>query len=106
MSYRNRKLLDLAHKCPCMAQFQHDCTQYLPVDQPALYAVEAAHSDSSKYGRGIGQKTSDWCIAALCHTAHMALDSKELAGLKDTEWQRAHKLTLDYLFENGFIKVD
>jgi hypothetical protein len=27
--YENRKLLDLAHETPCMAQFEHDCNGYL-----------------------------------------------------------------------------
>lgn len=104
-TYRDQKLLALARKCPCMAQFAHGCTMYLEVDPPALYAVEAAHSDSSKYGRGMRKKTSDWAIAAMCHNAHVALDSRELAGCKEIEWQKAHKLTLDYLFEKKLIGV-
>ena len=105
MTYRNRKLLDLAHQCPCMAQFPHDCTQYLPVDPPARFAVEAAHSNSSKHGRGKNFKSSDWAIAAMCHTAHMIIDNRQLDGLEDSEWERAHVLTLDYLFERRFIMV-
>jgi len=95
--FRSRKLLDLIHKLPCMAQFPHDCKQY--------EAVEPAHSDQIKHGRGKDYKPPDWKIAAMCHTAHMALDSKELVGLKNSEWDRAHDLTIGYLFEKKLIGV-
>jgi len=41
MTYRNRRLLNLAHDCPCMAQFQHACTEY----QGAVIAIPCATGD-------------------------------------------------------------
>jgi hypothetical protein len=59
MTYRNRKLLNLAHDCPCLAQFAHACTEY--------QGVEPAHSDQQIFGRGHGHKSHDFAIAAMCH---------------------------------------
>jgi len=104
MTYRNRKLLDLAHKIPCMAQFPHGCIQHLEVEPPAEYAVEAAHSDSSMFGRGMRLKTPDWAFAAMCHTAHLMLSDMGREE-KFSEWLRGFKLTFDYLFDKKLIGV-
>jgi hypothetical protein len=96
MTYRNRKLLNLAHDCPCLAQFAHACTEY--------QGVEPAHSDQQIFGRGHGHKSHDFAIAALCHTAHLMLDTFE-RDVKQAEWLRAHVRTMEWLWSNEKLKV-
>lgn len=96
MTYRSRKLLDAIHALPCMAEFPHQCSQYS--------GVEPAHSDLQEHGRGTGHKSADWAVAACCHTAHMMLDTFDREQ-KATEWRKAHKATLDWLFVNEVVKV-
>lgn len=96
MTYRNRKLLDLAHTMPCMAGFPHDCKQWL--------GCEPAHSDSSIWGRGIGHKSHDFAFAAMCHPAHEELARME-RDEKSAEWLRAYVKTMSYLWENKLIVV-
>ena len=55
MTFRNRKLLDIAHTAPCFARFPHQCTQHLGCDP--------AHSDMQLFGRGHGHRAPDWAIA-------------------------------------------
>jgi hypothetical protein len=97
MTYRNRALLDLAHLAPCTADFAHHCSEY--------QGVEPAHSDAQIWGRGHGHKSHDHAHAALCHTAHMMLDTFE-REVKQTEWTKAHVKTMTWYFENGFLVVN
>src|SRR5687768_14111294 len=96
VTYRNRKLLDLAHDAPCFADFPHECHGWQGCDP--------AHSDSQMFGRGHGHKTHDWAFASLCNTAHRMLD-----GMEREEgfyaWLRAFIKTQTYLWENGKVKV-
>lgn len=96
MTYRSRKLLNLAHDCPCMAQFEHQCSEY--------QGVEPAHSDQLVFGRGHGHKSHDFAFAAMCHTAHMMLDTFE-REVKQGEWLRAYVKTQEWLWSNELIKV-
>ena len=96
MTYRNRSLLNLAHDCPCMATFQHPCSEY--------QGVEPAHSDQQIFGRGHGHKSHDFAFAAMCHTAHMMLDTFEREQ-KQTEWLIAYVKTQEYLWTNEMIAV-
>src|SRR5690348_3160468 len=96
MTYRNRVLLDLAHDMPCKAQFRHACTEHL--------GVEPAHSDAQIWGRGHGHKSHDFAFAAMCHEAHMALDTMD-RDLKQTEWLRAHVKTMEHLWSNDMVSV-
>jgi hypothetical protein len=96
MTYRNRSLLNLAHDCPCTAQFAHLCTEY--------QGVEPAHSDQQIFGRGHGHKSHDFAFAALCHTAHLMLDTFE-RDVKQAEWLRAHVRTFEWLWSNEKLKV-
>lgn len=95
-TYRNRRLLDLAHDAPCRADFDHTCMGFL--------GSEPAHSDSLLFGRGSGHKSPDWANAHLCHNAHMALD-----GMEREEgfyaWLRAYVATQDYIWTEGKVKV-
>ena len=97
MTYRNRKLLDLAHSMPCMAEFDHECFGYMGCDP--------AHSDSYVFGRGMGHKSHDFAFAALCNPAHQMLDLFCDKELKEAEWLRAYVKTQVYLWENGLIRV-
>jgi len=96
-NYRSRALLDLSHECPCLAEFEHECSEY--------QGVEPAHSDEQAWGRGHGHKSHDFATAAMCHTAHMMLDtfSREV---KQAEWLKAHIATLDYWLRNGFLTIN
>ena len=96
MTYRNRKLLDLAHDMPCFADFPHDCYEYMGCDP--------AHSDSQLFGRGHGHKSHDFAFAAMCNNAHRDLDHMEREE-KQAEWLRAYVKTQNYLWENNLIKV-
>lgn len=95
-NYRNRKLLDLAHNMPCMADFPHQCTGYLGCDP--------AHSDSSIFGRGFSFKSHDFAYAAMCNPSHKMLDTFDNEA-KKFEWLRAYVKTQKYLWENKLVRV-
>lgn len=97
MTFRSRRLLDLAHSMPCMAKFEHACTGW--------QGCEPAHSDSLMFGRGNSHKSSDWAFAAMCHTAHMALDTFDREA-KQAEWLRAFISTQEHLWTEGLIIVN
>lgn len=96
MTVRNRKLLDLAHEAPCFARFPHKCGGW--------QGCEPAHSDSQMFGRGHGHKSNDWAFAAMCHTAHMMLDTFDREQ-KQTEWTLAFVETQNWLWTNQLVKV-
>lgn len=96
MSYRNRRLLDLAHDAPCFADFDHVCYGYMGCDP--------AHSDSSIFGRGHGHKSHDFAFAALCNNAHKMLDSLSREDKFHT-WLRAYVKTQEWLWTNGKLRV-
>jgi len=95
--YRNRKLLDLAHDMPCMADFNHRCFAYLGCDP--------AHSDSQIFGRGFSHKSHDFAFAAMCNDAHRMLDTFE-RDVKFMEWLRAYVKTQEYLWINKLVKIN
>jgi hypothetical protein len=96
VTVRNRKLLDLAHEAPCFAKFKHKCEGW--------QGCEPAHSDSQTFGRGHGHKSNDWAFAALCHTAHMMLDTFDREQ-KQAEWMLAFVDTQTWLWTEKRIKV-
>lgn len=96
MTYRNRKLLDLAHTAPCFADFPHQCGGWQGCDP--------AHSDSSIFGRGHGHKSDDCFFASLCNSAHRMLDLMPREEKLFT-WLRAYSKTQTYLWENKLIQV-
>lgn len=98
MTYRNRKLLDLAHEMPCQAQFKHVC------NGPTV----PAHSNQQIHGRGHAHKSHDCFFAGVCPAAHDQLDGRSGGMDKETkqaEWNRAYIATQTYLWENGKVKV-
>ena len=96
MTYRNRKLLDLAHKlndCPI-------CGKYSPE------GLEPMHSNQQRHGRGFGHKSADHFHAAGCHDCHTKIDSGMLSREeKEAMWLRAFESTLTAYFVNGWLVV-
>lgn len=95
-TYRNRALLDLAHDAPCCAKFGHMCNDFM--------GVEPAHSDSHKFGRGIGHKSADWAFAAVCHNAHLDFDKMEREE-KFQAWLASFVATQDYFWKADKLRV-
>jgi len=62
MTYRNRRLLDLAEGQRCVMCGADDGT------------VVAAHSNLSEHGKGMGVKAHDSMHAWLCHRCHAEYD--------------------------------
>lgn len=62
MTYRNRKILDLAEDRPCMNCGAQDKT------------VVAAHSNMQEHGRGHAHQAHDCYVAWLCWRCHSWLD--------------------------------
>ncbi|ODT75472.1 MAG: hypothetical protein ABS69_10680 [Nitrosomonadales bacterium SCN 54-20] len=96
MTFRSRKLLDLAHDAPCFADFQHECHGWQGCDP--------AHSDSQIFGRGHGHKTPDWAVSAMCNDAHRLLDTMSREE-KFYAWLRAFVAYQNWLWENGKVQV-
>lgn len=101
MTYRNRKLLNIAHDMPCCAQFPHEC-----VDRNGC---EPAHADWQIFGRGVGHKSADWAFAAMCHNAHRMISAQVNPPFdreqRQTEWLRAYVKTQDWIWTNNLVKV-
>jgi hypothetical protein len=98
VTYRNRKLLDLAHDMPCQARFPHVC------NGPSV----PAHSNQQIFGRGFSHKSPDCFFAAVCPAAHDAIDGRAPGMDRETkqaEWQRAYIATIQWLWENEKLKV-
>lgn len=101
MTYRNRRLLDLAHEMSCHAAFPHDCNQW--------DGCVPAHSNWQIWGRGSGHKTPDWAFAAVCPNAHAILDPKVSPVFdreqRQTEWLKAFVGTQNEIWESGKVVV-
>jgi hypothetical protein len=106
LNFRNRKLLDLAHRiCECQ-----NCGRYTPEGS------EPAHSNLMMHGKGVSIKAHDCFFAALCHACHAWLDQgggddpsgAYTCGVRDKQmmWQAAANKTLLLLWRNGWIKVE
>jgi hypothetical protein len=101
MTFRSRKLLDLAHYMPCFADWPHECVGY--------NGCEPAHSDSHFFGRGIGHKADDCFFASLCRNAHADITAKvndeTERDQKFYDWLRAYVKTQTWLWTHGWIKL-
>jgi hypothetical protein len=93
--YRNQKLLEAARESPCQICGANDGT------------VVAAHSNQLRDGKGRGLKAHDYRISSLCYQCHMDLDQG--ANLTKEErvnkWEDAHRRTIGWLFDNGYLGV-
>lgn len=95
-NYRDRKLLDLAHRVTvCQACGHH------------TEGCEPAHANWSRYGKGMSIKAHDCFHAAMCHECHAWLDQgKDLSHEERIAiWQRAFERTLLTYFRAGWLKV-
>ena len=92
--YRNAKLLVACRQLPCQLCEIEDGT------------VIAAHSNQLADGKGRGIKASDYRVAALCFSCHMALDqgNKLSKDQRREFWEMAHRRTIGELFERNLIK--
>lgn len=93
--YRNEKLRRAVASLPCQNCGLEGSTQ-------------ASHSNQLSDGRGIGHKTSDAMLAALCCACHFAIDyGKDLTREEKREmWDKAHRKTMRALIELEILVVD
>ena len=95
MIYRNKKLLEILRKSPCQTCGREDGT------------VVAAHSNQLRDGKGRSLKAHDYRVCALCFQCHSKLDQGlSLSKAERVEmWEEAHRKTIGWLFENGYLDV-
>ena len=78
----------------------------LPCQRCGVFGVQVSHSNQSIHGKGLGLRAYPWCVAALCPTCHIAIDSG--AAMTRAErieaWDVAHIKTLHALFEQALIR--
>ena len=102
MMYRNRKLLDLAHKVT-------ECQFRLPGCAGFSTGCEPAHSNQLRHGKGMGCKAHDHRHVASCHHCHMTYDGQIKHAIDrpdlDQYWQEGWDRTIDLYFQNGWIEV-
>jgi hypothetical protein len=95
IAYRNRKLLDLAHRideCQVCFRYTEGC--------------EPAHSDYAEHGKGMQRKAHDCFFAAMCHDCHRENgQGKGSAEERFDVWRRAADRTWLICWRNGWIKV-
>ena len=95
MTYRNDALLKAVREAPCQQCGIQNGT------------VVAAHSNQMRDGKGRSLKAADYRIAALCHYCHFEIDQGSKLSREErlNIWESAHRATIGWLFENGYIKV-
>jgi len=100
--YRNRKLLDLAHRV-------HECQFRLT--GCAGYSVDGcdpAHSNQSVHGKAKGLKAADDQHCAACHSCHMLYDGQLGIVLPRAEavrlFNEARARTFALYEKNGWLK--
>lgn len=93
--YRNEKLRRAVASLPCQNCGLEGSTQ-------------ASHSNQLSDGRGIGHKTSDAMLAALCNRCHYEIDyGKDMTREEKQEmWNGAHRKTMRALIERELLVVD
>ena len=95
MIYRNKKLLEILRQSPCQNCGKQDGT------------VCAAHSNQLRDGKGRSLKSHDYRSAALCFRCHSNLDQGYQMDKEERRelWEEAHRKTIGWLFENGYLDV-
>lgn len=72
--------------------------------KPSDGTIVAAHSNSSVHGKGMGTKAHDCFIAYVCYSCHSDIDQSNLTKEeRDEIWNRAHRNTILYLFQNKIV---
>ena len=67
----------------------------------------AAHSNQQRDGKGMGIKSHDYRIAALCFTCHANIDQGQRLNKEERKavWDEAHRRTIGWLFDRGHLIV-
>lgn len=89
---RSKAILEACREIPCQHCGAEDGT------------VVAAHSNQgSKHGKGMGLKSDDRFVAALCYHCHTELDSGKLLTRFErvSMWDAAHEKTVHELKARG-----
>lgn len=95
MTFRSRKLLDIAHDAPCMLKLV-----------PCFGDVVACHSDSLADGRGVGHKSHDCLCVPGCMACHAVFERKNLGRSQyEVVHMQALKKYLVWLWTEGRVKV-
>ena len=95
MTYRNRRLLNLAHDAPCCLRLGLCSGQIVP-----------CHSDQLADGRGIGHKSHDCLAVPGCVACHSKFTRKHLGAAEYNIIQGlALKRYLVWMWENGKVGV-
>ena len=103
-NYRNRKLLDLAHRLQfCQMQILGYCEGF------SGDGCEPAHSNQIRHGKGTGIKAHDWWHVAACRACHDVLDGRTPSSLTKSEkneyFEHGWERTMDRYFREGWIGV-
>lgn len=101
MTYRSRKMLDLAHRMNrCTLAIPGVCVGF------AAEGLEPAHGPKSLLGGGVGHKPGD-VFAAACHACHAELDQGKRLSREERQWYwlRGAALTWLELMKSGKLKV-
>lgn len=96
MTYRNRKLLDIAHDAPCFLELAPTCSNHASVP---------CHSDQLQDGRGVGHKSHDCLAIPGCPDCHAIFDRRHLGVDYFVKHAMAFKRYMVWLWENGRIGV-
>jgi hypothetical protein len=101
-NYRNRRLLDLAHRVhTCQA-----CGKWVGTEG-LEDGCEPAHANWGVFGKGGALKAHDCFHAALCHSCHAELDQGDTMSKDEKKafWWRAHIATMLLYFTNDWLRV-
>ena len=98
MTYRNRKLLDVAHEAPhCFLGIKGICVSSEDGYSPC-------HSNLQRHGRGFAHKSADVYAVPGCHACHRWLDyGKTAREEKEAAFMSAWERYILWLFETGKV---
>ena len=99
MTFRSRKLLDVAHEAPCFLRLRR-CVSGVNPSVPA-------HSNMQRHGRGVGHKSADCFAVPACPACHYELDYGKNMSREEKEqaWELAFERYQLWLWENEKIRV-
>jgi hypothetical protein len=101
-NYRNRRLLDLAHRVQeCQLRIPGVCVGH------SVDGCEPAHSNQSRHGKGGAMKAHDIFHAAACHWCHAELDQGKKLSREERRnyWQDGFERTWLLYLKQGWLKV-
>lgn len=99
MTYRNRRLLDIAHDAPCFLK--------IPGCQSGVVPSVPCHSIFLRHGRGIGHRSHDCFAVPGCPKCHYEFDYGRTLSRDDKReiWTRAFEQYILWLWETGKVRV-